>query len=246
MSKTLHVVTIWSRIAIALMLGTTAALAQSSPIVFQGLPHTAVGAATLRLDTARQALEVSGLGPDAADGVAVRREDATSWTAHVSAPIVSGIPLQVSWSAIADGRRIGSGLLQQRGARFEMSGVFTGATLKPTFSAQVYQDGLLVGSLGSLPPTAHVVVPIDICRLVPEFCEFTTEFHTLFDGACMVKIVGSRAVPILLPNGAVMTGNEVRLVEEVRPGGHYPYLGFDTLVMRSDAPSFDILSETLR
>jgi hypothetical protein len=92
----------------------------------------------------------------------------------------------------------------------------------------------------------HVDVLLDFCRAVPEFCVFTTEFHTLFDGACMVKIVGSRAVPIRLPNGTLAVGNELRLVEEVRPAGHYPYLGFDTMTMQSDAPSFAILSESLR
>ena len=80
----------------------------------------------------------------------------------------------------------------------------------------------------------------------PSSAEFAIEFHTLDDGACMVRIVGSRAVPIRLPNGTVVMGNELRLVEEVRPAGHYPYLGFDTMTMRSDAPSFAILSESLR
>ena len=128
-----------------------------------------------------------------------------------------------------------------------MSGVFTGATTTPTFSAQVYNNGRLVGAIGSLPPDGAVdFLPVDFCRAVPEFCVFTTEFHTLFDGACMVKIVGSRAVPIRLPNGTIVTGNELRLVEEVRPASHYPYLGFDTMTMRSDAPSFAILSESLR
>ena len=53
-------------------------------------------------------------------------------------------------------------------------------------------------------------------------------------------------MPFRLPNGAIVTGNELRLVEEVRPASHYPYLGFDTMMMRSDAPSFAILSESLR
>ena len=246
MSKTFHLIGVSSRIVAVLMAGAALAHAQSSPVVFQGLPHTAVGYATLQLDPARAALNVIGLGSTGKDGVAVKKEGATSWTARVEVPVAGMPPLNLSWSALADGRRIGSGLLQQKGDTLEMSGVFTGATTTPTFTAQVYNNGRLAGAIGSLPPTVHVDVLLDFCRAVPEFCVFTTEFHTLFDGACMVKIVGSRAVPIRLPNGTVVTGNELRLVEEVRPASHYPYLGFDTMTIRTDAPSFAIRSESLR
>jgi hypothetical protein len=170
---------------------------------------------------------------------------ATSWTARVEVP-AAGMPLNLSWSALADGRRIGSGLLRQKGDTFEMGGVFTGATTTPTFSAQVYNNGQLVGAVGGQPPDVRLFVPVSICTWVPEQCRIAIEFQTLDDGACMVRIVGSRAVPIRLPNGAVAMGNELRLVEEVRPAGHYPYLGFDTMTMRSDTPSFAILSESLR
>ncbi len=245
MSKSFQALAVSSRLVAVLMAGAALAHAQSPPVVFQGLPHSAVGYATLQLDPARRALDVIGLGYTGTDGVSVKKEGSTSWTARVEVPI-AGVPLNLSWSALADGRRIGSGLLRQKGDRFEMRGVFTGATTTPTFTAQVYNNGRLAGAIGSLPSTVHVDVLLDFCRAVPEFCVFTTEFHTLSDGACMVRIVGSRAVPIRLPNGGVVTGNEVRLVEEVRPAGHYPYLGFDTMTMQSGVPSFTILSESLR
>ena len=245
MSKPYHVLAVSSRIVAVLIAGAALAHAQSSPVVFQGLPHTAVGHATLQLDPVRGALDVIGLGPTGADGVAVRRNGATSWTARVEVP-TTGIPLDLLWSALADGRAIGSGRLRQDGDNFEMSGIFTGATTAPTFSAQVYNNGRLVGAVGGQPPDGRIFVPVSICTWVPEQCQIAIEFQTLDDGACMVKIVGSRAVPIRLPNGTIVTGNELRLVEEVRPAGHYPYLGFDTMTMRSDAPSFAILSESMR
>ena len=245
MSKSFHPLVVSSRIVAVLIAGAALAHAQSSPVVFQGLPHTAVGYATLQLDPTRGALDVFGLGPAGTDGVSVKKEGATSWTARVEVP-AAGMPLNLSWSALADGRRIGSGLLRQKGDTFEMGGVFTGATTTPTFSAQVYNNGRLVGAVGGQPPDGRIFVPVNICTWVPEQCRIAIEFQTLDDGACMVRIVGSRAVPIRLPNGTVAMGNELRLVEEVRPAGHYPYLGFDTMTMRSDTPSFAILSESLR
>ena len=245
MSKSFHVLAVASRIVAVLVAGAALAHAQSSPVVFRGLPHTAVGYATLQLDPARAALDVLGLRPAGTDGVSVKREGATSWTARVEVP-VAGPPLNLTWSALADGRRIGSGVLRQNGDTFEMSGVFTGATAAPTFSAQVYNNGQLVGAIGGQPSSASIYLPVSICTWVPEQCRIALEFHTLDDGACMVRIVGTRAVAFRLPNGSIATGNELRLVEEVRPAGHYPYLDFDTMVMRSNAPSFAIVSESLR
>jgi hypothetical protein len=246
MSTSLKVLAVVSHVIAGLIAGAASANAQSSAVVFQGLTHTPVGAATLRVDRSRNTLDVSLLGPDGEDGVAVKAAGATSWTARVRTAVGSGLPLRMSWSALADGRRIGSGLLRQAGDRFEVSAVFTGATTRPTFSAQVYRDGRLVSAIGGLQPTAQTYLPIDFCRNVPEFCEFTAEFHTLDDGACMIRIISPTIAPIRLPNGTIVTGNELRLVEEVRPAGHYPYLGFDTMTMQSDAPSFEILSETVR
>ena len=73
MSKSFHVLAVSARIVAVLMAGAALAHAQSSPVVFQGLPHTAVGDATLQLDPARAALNVIGLGSTGEDGVAVKK-----------------------------------------------------------------------------------------------------------------------------------------------------------------------------
>jgi hypothetical protein len=244
MVKPLRLVTTASIVSAALSIGSAPAHAQS--VVYQGFKHTPVGAATLRVDTSRNVLEVGALGPTGEDGVAVRTTMATSWTARVRTPLTKGVPLHMSWNAIADGRRIGSGVLRQTGDQFEIRPVFTGGISSPTFSAQVYNAGRLVGAVGGQSPVGKIPTLADICRTTPEFCEFTGTFHTLPDGACVISIITAVVTTFRLPNGAVFTGNELRLVEEVPPGGHYPYLGFDTMTMLSDARSFEIAAETLR
>jgi hypothetical protein len=245
MSKSLHALAVVSQVAV-LIAGGAPAHAQSSALLFQRLTHSPIGTASLRVDSRTNALDVSILGPAGDDGVAVKTPGATSWTARLRTPVVAGLPLRMSWNALSDGRRIGSGLLRQTGDRFEISAVFTGQTTRPTFSAQVYRDGRLISAIGGLPSTARIFTPIDICEIVPQFCEFTGEFHTLADGACMIRIISPTTAPITLPNGTIVLGNELRLVEEVRPAGHYPYLDFDTMTVQSDASSFEILSETVR
>jgi hypothetical protein len=246
MSNPFHTLAVSSQLVAIVMAAAGSAGAQSAPVVFQGFAHAPIGIATLHVDPARAALDVRGLRSTGEDGFAVKRDGATSWTARIEVPLGGAPPVNLVWSALADGRPIGTGLLRQNGDMFEMSGVFTGGTTTRTFSAHVYNNGRLVGAVGSQPPAASAFVPIDICRVFTDLCRVVAEFHTLPDGACMVRIAGARAVPIRLPNGTVVTGNELRLVEEVSPAGHYPYLGFDTMVIRSDAPSIAILSETLR
>ena len=108
MSRSFHVIGAVFPVVAVLLIGTGPASAQS--VVYQGFTHTPVGAAMLRVDPSRNVLEVSALGPAGEDGVAVTTtKTATSWTAAVRTPVVNGLPVRLSWHAIADGRRIGSG-----------------------------------------------------------------------------------------------------------------------------------------
>jgi hypothetical protein len=247
MSKSLLVLTACSQIAIGAAVTATRASAQSSTVVFQGLTHTAVGSATLRLDAERDALEVNTLDLAGEDGVAVTLKEATSWTARLGTTGSSALPLRLSWSALADGRRISTASMRQDGGGFEVSALFTGAT-RSTYSAYVYDQGRLVGALGSLPPTAHIVVPISFCQAFSDIleCRFTSTFHNSPNSECEWRFAWGQTVVLQLPNGVKVAGNELRLVEEVRPASHYPYLSFDRIVMQGNAPSFAFFSETVR
>ena len=59
MPQPFHVLAASARIVAVVMAGAALAQAQSSPVVFQGLPHTAVGNATLQLDSGRWALDIN-------------------------------------------------------------------------------------------------------------------------------------------------------------------------------------------
>ena len=248
MSKSLQVLAVWSMIVTGLMVG---ARSRERAVVPRGLSrsraHTRWCRHSVDSTPTRDALDVSGLGSAGEDGVAVKKAGATSWTAHSRPPYRAVFPLSMSWSALADGRRIGSALMQQTGDEFRDERGLHGRDHQAHIlrDRSTTTDSSWVRS-AVCRPRRTVYFPVDICRKVPEFCEFTIEFHTLDDGACMVKAVTPQAGPVRLPNGAIVTGNELRLVEEVRYAGHYPYLGFDTMTMQSDVPSFAILSETLR
>lgn len=246
MTPSLRALALSSHVAIAVAIAA-AASAQTPPVVFEGLAHTPLGNATLRLDSSRDALEVSTVDRAGGDGVAVRLPGSTSWTARLNATSYRGLPMVLSWNAFADGRRISTSTMRQSGAYFDIAAGFTGATA-PTYSAQVYRDGQPVAVLGSLPPTAHIMVPISFCRVFSEIldCGFTSDFHNSAIGECWWRFAWNTLVAIVLPNGVKVTGNELRLVEEVRPGSQYPYLSFDETTMQTNAYALTVFSESVR
>src|SRR5262245_24661293 len=108
-----------------LSLATCAAAQTAPPIVFQGLRHTAIGNAVVQVDAVRNTLEVSTTDPNGGDGVAVDLGGrATSWTAHLAA-IGGGLPLVMTWHAIADGQRISTAVLRDLDGRVAISARFT-------------------------------------------------------------------------------------------------------------------------
>ena len=244
MRKPTHVIRMSSLMVAGVVIATTWASGQAPGVVFQGLTHSAVGGAVLRVDKARDALSISTFDPAGGDGVAVALRDATSWSARMEASEDAALPLNLSWHAIADSHRIASASMRRVGDTLQLSAVFTGAT-RPTYTASVYANGRLVRALGGIPPTAHIVVPSNFCR-VPEFvallnCRIVA-FHSTPYG-CVYGWVGRQPAAFRLPNGAVVTGDELRLVEEVPVGGASQYLSFSSMVMQSNA-DLTLLSET--
>src|SRR5262245_8891145 len=227
--------------------GAAVLSAAASSVVFDGLPHTAIGDTILRLDGSRKALEILPFDLESGDGVRVGLPETKSWTARMSAAEAVGSPFQVAWDARADGRVISSASMRQNGSRLELKGAFTGG-IKPTYSAQVYAGGQLVASLGSVPPTAPIAIPVWWCYTLPEIfdCGFTIEFHNSANSECEFRFGFDTRVPFTLPNGAVAMGDELRLVEEVKPAAHYPYLSFDAIDVRSNSRLLTVFSETFR
>lgn len=223
--------------------------ARAAAVVFQGLTHTAVGGAVLRMDTANDALVVATFDPAGGDGVAVGLPQTTSWASRLQLGGGRALPLKVSFDAIADARRISSASIARTPDGLDLGAVFTGAT-RPTYTAAVYQGGQLVGAIGSLPPASRVYVPPSPCD-IPEFRPFficgnlVSRFHNTADGECVWEFAFDRSMPFRLPNGAVITGNELRLVEEVSAPGHYPYPRFDGMVVRTNT-DLTLYAESVR
>jgi hypothetical protein len=217
-----------------------------APVVYQGLRHTPIGGAALQLDTSRNTLDVNTSDPSGGDGVAVDLDNTTSWSAQLGTSGDPGLSLAMTWHAIADGQRISSAFLRQIDDRFALNARFTGSTAS-TYAVQVYDNGRLVGALGGVPPTAHVYIPRWIpCEFLEHGCSFIIRFHNNANHECEWNLASRNAGPITLPNGAQVTGNEVRLIEEVHAGGQYPYLTFDGLTMQTNARVLTLFSESAR
>jgi hypothetical protein len=247
MSKSQRAVAVCLPIGLAGFLAAGAASAGPAAIVFQGLKHTAVGTAMLRLDAAGAALVVDPMDPAGGDGVAVELGQATSWSARSRVTINRTRPAFLSWNAMADGVRISTSTMRLAGDSFELGASFTGGN-RSTYSAQVYKRGQLVGAEGGVPSTAHISVPPSFCDAFSEIleCPFTIEFHSTQNTICLWQAVLERLTAFRLPDGTVLTGDEVRLVEEIQPAGRYAYDLFHAIVTLSNVHSIAISSETVR
>lgn len=247
MSAALHVSTLRIGVVVGVLVVATGASAQTGgPVVYRGLTHTPIGSAVLQVDSRRDALEVTTADPHGGDGVAVHlRNTTTDWTAALGA-LTGDTPLTLSLNAVAHGQSISAAALRQADGRISLSARFTGAT-KPTYATLVFKGGKLVGSLGGLPPTAHIFLPDWVpCEFLESGCSFIARFRNNHDGACEWSFVLPRAGRIALPDGQQITGDEVRLVEEVRAAGHYPYLSFDGVTMQTNARTLRLFSESAR
>jgi hypothetical protein len=224
--------------------GATAQTA--SPVVYRGLTHSAIGGAVLQVDARHDTLEVTHLDPNGADGVAVHlRDTTTDWNAALGT-LNGGLPFAAAFNAVAEGESISSASLRQAGDRISLSARFTGATT-PTYAAVVFKEGKLVASLGGVPPTAQTYIPIWVpCEFLENGCSFFPRFRNNPNGACEWSFVFHRAGRITLPDGRHVTGDEVRLIEEVRPAGHYPYLSFDGVTIQTTGRTLTLFSESAR
>lgn len=246
MSPLLHTITVRAALAAGILTLSTSAMAQTPAVVYQGLKHTAIGDALLRLDERRNALEVTTADPDGRDGVAVHLKDTTTdWTAQ-TALVTDGLPLTSTLQAFAEGQSISSAVLRQMNDRFALSARFTGARTS-TYAVLVYDQGTLVASLGAVPPTAQVYIPFRMpCEFFDHGCGFIPRFRNHQNGECEWAFTFPRAGRITLPDGRRITGTEVRLVEELHPAGHYPYLSFDGVTLQTTARRLTLLSERAR
>jgi hypothetical protein len=236
-----------SALAVGLAL-TAGAAAQTFSVTFRGLVHSRLGAASLDLDPRADTLLVRTRDPHGTDGVHVNLgRGATSWTARLRPALRPDLPFGLTLGAIADGQVISRAFVRETAEALEVSAQFTGATTS-TYSAQVYNNGRMVGAVGGLSARARIGMPVDICEAVPDFCEWVPVFQNTLSGECMWRIGSASGVDadFVLPGGARLSGDELRLVEEVDPAGHYPYLTFSAITIQTNAPALTLYSETAR
>jgi hypothetical protein len=235
--------------ALALGVAVTAGVAaQTFSVTFRDLAHVRLGGATLALDAREDALVVRTADPRGTDGVRVDLgRGVTSWSARVRPTLSPDQPFSLTLGAIADGQVISRAFVRQTADALEVSAQFTGGTTS-TYSAQVYDNGRMVGAVGGLSARARIGLPIDICQAVPEFCEWGPVFQNTLFGECMWRIGSASGVDaeFALPGGSRIRGDELRLVEEVDPAGHYPYLSFSAITIQTSAPVLTVYSETVR
>jgi hypothetical protein len=224
---------------LAVLLVSASPAAGDDCVKFSGLQHCALGEASL--STADAGLQVSGVGSDGADGVEVTLESAVDWQAGVQLASGTSSP-RMTLGAAAGGEEISTAQVVVEDSELHLSATFTGADGPGTYSILVYNGGTLVGSQGGVTSDRYLNVD-EWAELMWEIWDLIGFQYRTASGACVWTAGFSEPLHLVLPNGTKVLGDEIQLVEEVGDGGHFPYVGFDGITMRSSR-NLEITSET--
>ncbi|MCB1036857.1 MAG: hypothetical protein KDD47_23730 [Acidobacteria bacterium] len=256
-------------VAVLLAAGLMAAgpvMAQNC-VDFQGINHCPVGQAALDVAASGNGLIVSGLGSEGNDGVASRFAPTVHWNAMLQVPTGSASQ-SFDLSSISGGESTSGLIVEPKNGRYRVKATFTGASEASTYSVLVYRDGVLQGALGGFsgdpnPPAqggGKASTGLGLRNVSQQIALYVDGFYMgeiedpwwiwLFDfsissngGGCNWGIALASAVSVSLPDGSELEGDEIRIQEEVRGDGHYPYLGFESIEIRGTSDSFAIRQE---
>lgn len=213
--------------ATALLLTVSPAFAAGC-VSFSNLQHCPLGSAGLTVSDG--ALQVSDVGAKGQDGVAVTLSDAQAWGASFQISDGDNSP-RVTLGAMAGGVEVSRAELVADADGGHLSAVFTGSDGPSTYSILVYNGGTLVGSQGGVDSALFLNIDewADLMNLI--YWHF---YNRVADGACVWTVGSTQPLRLTLPDGVEVEGDEIHLVEEVGDGaGHYPYVAFDGITLRS-------------
>lgn len=222
--------------AAALLLTASPAAAGDGCVSFSNLEHCPLGKASLALSG--EALQVSGVGTAGNDGVAVTLSDARAWEAGVQLSDGDSSP-RLTLGAAAGGEEISRAELVAADDGVHLSATFTGSDGPGTYSILVYRNGTLVGSQGGVGADYYLNIDdwAELMNLI-----YWGFYNRVSDGACVWTAGFPQPLRLAMPDGVEVEGDEIHLVEEISDGGHYPYVAFDGITLRSSR-ALQIISE---
>lgn len=228
MMRQLQLVCLAASATALLLTASPAAAAADGCVSFSNLEHCPLGSASLAVSDG--ALQVSNAGEKGNDGVAVTLSDAQAWEAAVQLSEGDNSP-RVTLGALAGGVEVSRAELAADADGGHLSAVFTGSDGPSTYSVLVYRNGTLVGSQGGVDSALYLNIDdwAELMNLI--YWHF---YNRVADGACVWTVGSTQPLRLTLPDGVELEGDEIHLVEEVGDGaGHYPYVAFDGITLRS-------------
>lgn len=214
---------------------------------YQGLEHCAVGGAAISTDG--ESLTVTVDDPAATDaGVAVSFSEGVVWSSGTKISESADTATEVTGYARSQGQVTSTATVRREDSgALGFSATFTGGTTQRTYSVLVYKGGVFQGGAGGIGNGAQYLFINPnwdedfIMWLIGQW----TFRLSMDDGSCGWQFDLGEARVMQLADGTELVGDEIRLVEEIRDDGHYPYTGFDAIELLGNAPSLTLTSATV-
>jgi hypothetical protein len=229
-------------------LAQSAGVTPAACVSFAGNPHCSLGTARLRLSLG--GLTVSGMSSAGKDGVSISLPDVTSFlptgtyanSAATSTMIATSVNEGVSTSTV---KAVNTDL----GTSY--SATFTGSGQASTYSAILSRNGQEVARVGGIRNGEVGIPPVlargRIWRWIKFHVRIVPAFAAL-SGACSWEQSFDPSSPatVTLASGQTIEVDNLELLEEVSPGGGYPYLSFNRIDYTADGGTFTVTKEELR
>jgi len=220
---------------VAALLFTAGPAGASGCVKYSGLEHCALGEGTVQV--VDDVLQVSDIGPDGGDGVAVTLPEATVWQADVELSGGDTSP-RLALGALVGDEEISRAEIVTGDDGAHLSALFTGSDGPRTYSVLVYNGGTLVGSQGGVGAGAGDYVNVNTLPYIVHTDPWLHGYYgfqtRVANGACVWTFEFPSVLRFTMSDDVELDGDEIHLVEEVGDGdGHYPYVAFDSITLRS-------------
>jgi hypothetical protein len=196
---------------LTLLLAAMPGVAAAQSLIFEGLVHSPLGDATLSINSQHQ-LVVGNIGTRNGDGVSIELGRANSFDMDVL-PWPAGLPAGASFEFFADGSvasvpdlRVADIRATRTSSqlRFDASFPAYGAVPK---TVEVYFEGVLITSVPGVSVSQVATLPADAWPT-----RYGVRRHILPQSRPALVCQWSGPVPITLPGGMIVSGNELRVI----------------------------------
>lgn len=230
-----------------LLLAASSATAANGCVIYSGLKHCPLGDAVLKLKNQGNQLDILNPNQNADSGMTVEAPNSTFWQSQFNINYPGSAGDHVEFASVSTGIVTSEVKMKPTKDGVKFGAIFT-ASEQPTYKVEIYAEGVLQGGLYDIPSG----VPGGGVQSYPALAEYDVDifdaglFIVMPNGACqwLFRTNSGSDVRFQLMGGKTFIGDEIRITEQVKSAGAYPYTSYDRILVKGKFNTMLFLSES--